>query len=57
MGHISSPDALLRLRPIRALPPIPVGRDRNRPARGIMLALGLSALLWIALALVVPRLW
>jgi hypothetical protein len=31
--------------------------DRGAAARGILLALALSSLVWIALALTVPRLW
>lgn len=31
--------------------------DRGAAARGILLALGLSSLVWIGLALAVPRLW
>jgi hypothetical protein len=37
-----------------------VGRPRQDPAsaaRGILLALALSCLAWIGLALLVPRLW
>lgn len=32
-------------------------RDRGSAARGIMLALALSSLVWIGLAVTVPRLW
>ncbi len=31
--------------------------DRGAAARGILVALGLSSLVWIGLALAVPRLW
>lgn len=31
--------------------------DRAAAARGILVALALSSLVWIALALAVPRLW
>jgi len=31
--------------------------DRGAAARGILLALALSSLVWIGLALAVPRLW
>jgi hypothetical protein len=32
-------------------------RDPSAAARGILLALALSSLAWIAIALLVPRLW
>ena len=41
---------LLRL-PRRPMP------DAGGAARGIMIALALSSLAWVALALLVPRLW
>ena len=43
-----------------ASPVTGVGRPRQDPAsaaRGILLALALSCLAWIGLALLVPRLW
>jgi hypothetical protein len=43
-----------------AHPPGPQRRpaeDRGAAARGILLALALSSLVWIGLALTVPRLW
>jgi hypothetical protein len=33
------------------------GKDPGATARGILLALALSTLCWVGLALVVPRLW
>ena len=55
---------LLILRPRAALHP-PVSRSGRRgamsdpaaAARGILLALALSSLVWIGLALLVPRFW
>jgi hypothetical protein len=45
--------------PRRAGSPAPrrAPEDRGAAARGILLALGLSSLVWIGLALAVPRLW
>jgi hypothetical protein len=33
------------------------GADPHAAARGVLLALALSSLIWIALAIIVPRLW
>jgi hypothetical protein len=41
-----------------ARPAVPVrDSDPAAAARGVLLALALSSLFWIALALLVPRLW
>jgi divalent metal cation (Fe/Co/Zn/Cd) transporter len=47
------------MRPSRADFRLPHHRasDAAGPARGIMLALALSSLAWMALALLVPRFW
>jgi hypothetical protein len=37
--------------------PLPAECDPTATARGILRALAISALFWIALALAVPRLW
>ena len=42
----------------RAVPGMPRARqDPAAAARGILVALALSSLLWIGIALLVPRLW
>jgi hypothetical protein len=37
--------------------PVPVGCDPVGPARGIIGALGISAVFWLALGLVLPLVW
>jgi hypothetical protein len=45
--------------PDHASPFVPLGKrpDPAKAARGVLLALAVSTLAWIALALAVPRLW
>lgn len=49
--HGLVPGEATRSRPARATP------DPGAPARGILLALALSALFWVGLALAVPLAW
>jgi hypothetical protein len=37
--------------------PVPIAPEEGSAARGIMVALAFSAIAWIGLALLVPRLW
>jgi hypothetical protein len=56
MGQLLSHSPAFRRRPgPPALHRAP--EDRGAAARGILLALALSSLVWIGLALAVPRLW
>lgn len=58
MGWILLPqDRAAGTPPPRLRRPLPAPCDPVGPARGILGALGISALFWLALVLVLPLLW
>lgn len=58
MGHVGlHPSRLSGTRREMRFAPVLVGADPGAAARGILLALALSCVAWIGLALVVPLLW